>query len=396
MKALYLSYSIYLIFISSLISLGTSVNGQTVLINSSSTWNYLDDGSNQGTDWRATNFNDASWSTGPAELGFGNSPASQLVSGHIGYYFRKIVNITNPSQYSNFTMNIRRDDGIVVYVNNIEIYRNNMPAGIINYNTVASSTCTDDGNAVLTVSVPNTVFVNGNNTVAAEVHNRSTSSSDITFELALVGNSGGSCAVPDVSLFGNRNKTSTSAEVFWVPVVGAQSYNVAYRIRNSGSSYSAPVNTLSSDLVLGNLQASTNYEFIVQSVCAGNASSSYSASGWFTTLAASSGTCAIPNYLLFGNRNRTSTSTEVYWVAIQGAISYNVAHRVRNSGASYSVPVNTSSTFINLSNLQASTNYEFIVQSVCSGNTSSSYSVSGWFTTLSSTPVSCAVPNYLL
>ena len=396
MKTLYVSYSILLTFITAFISFETTVQAQTVIIAASSSWKYLDDGSNQGTNWRTTTFNDATWNSGAAELGFGDSPVTVLAASKIGYYFRKTVNITNPSQYSNFTMNIRRDDGIVVYVNNVEVYRNNMPTGVINYNTPAASTCTDDGNTVLNVTLQSTAFANGNNTIAAEIHNRSTSSSDLTYELALSANSATTtCGIPNVNLFGTRNKTSTSAEVFWVAIPGALSYNVEYRIRNSGASYSAPISTNSTFVVLSNLQAETNYEFIVQSVCAGNVTSSFSTSGWFTTLAGQSGTCAVPNYLTFGTRNKTSSSAEVFWVAIPGALLYNVEYRIRNSGASYSAPISTNSTFVVLSNLQAETNYEFIVQSVCAGNATSSFSASGWFTTLTGQSAACAIPDYL-
>ena len=45
------------------------VSGQTVLVPDGSDWKYLDDGSNQGTAWRDTLFNDSSWDSGPAQLG---------------------------------------------------------------------------------------------------------------------------------------------------------------------------------------------------------------------------------------------------------------------------------------------------------------------------------------
>ena len=40
-----------------------------VLLNAGSTWRYLDNGTNQGTAWRAGAFNDSTWKTGAAELG---------------------------------------------------------------------------------------------------------------------------------------------------------------------------------------------------------------------------------------------------------------------------------------------------------------------------------------
>ena len=44
----------------------------TTLISNGSSWKYLDDGSNQGTAWYGTGFNDASWASGNAELGYGD------------------------------------------------------------------------------------------------------------------------------------------------------------------------------------------------------------------------------------------------------------------------------------------------------------------------------------
>ena len=38
-----------------------------------STWKYLDDGSNQGTAWRAPDFDDSNWKSGIAPLGYSAS-----------------------------------------------------------------------------------------------------------------------------------------------------------------------------------------------------------------------------------------------------------------------------------------------------------------------------------
>src|SRR5262245_38291188 len=42
-----------------------------VLVPAGASWKYLDDGSNQGTAWRAPNFNDSSWTSGFAQFGYG-------------------------------------------------------------------------------------------------------------------------------------------------------------------------------------------------------------------------------------------------------------------------------------------------------------------------------------
>ena len=346
------------------------------LIPSNTVFKYLANGSNQGTNWRLPSFNDASWSQGAAELGFGDSPATKLTSGKTTYYFRKTLSISNPSQYSNLTLKIRRDDGIIVYVNGIEVYRNNMPSGTVIYTTKASRTCSDDGSTVFSATLANSVFVNGNNVIAAEVHNRSTSSSDLTFELQLLGNgsTSGSCGIPDVTQFGTMNKTATSAQPYWVGVSGASSYNVEYRIRNTGAAYSAPVNTSSTSVVLSGLQASTNYEFIVQAVCASGAGA-YSPSGWFTTLAGGT-SCDIPAGLSTSSMG-TSTAT-LNWNAVSGASSYKIQYR--QSGVTAWTATTSASNSKAITGLTASTSYEFQVQTVCAAG-SSVFSASATFTT---------------
>ena len=64
-------------------------NTPQVYIPLGTTWKYLDDGSNQGTAWTAPSFNDSSWSSGPAELGFGDGgEATTINSGNITTYIR--------------------------------------------------------------------------------------------------------------------------------------------------------------------------------------------------------------------------------------------------------------------------------------------------------------------
>ncbi|HNP98419.1 MAG TPA: fibronectin type III domain-containing protein, partial [Bacteroidia bacterium] len=363
-----------------MVMLSMKLNGQTTtsIVPANAVFKYYDAGADPGTGWKLASFNDASWAQGAAELGFGDNPVTKLKTGKMTYYFRRTVNIATPSQYSSFIMKVRRDDGIIVYVNGTEVYRNNMPSGTVAYNTKASSTCSDDGASVLTTTLSNTLFIAGNNVIAAEVHNRSTGSSDITFELQLSGNSSGTgtgtCGVPNVSLFGTSNKTSTSAQPYWAAVSGATSYNVEYRIRNSGAGYSAPISTTNTSVVLAGLQPSTNYEFIVQTVCV-SGSSAFSSSGWFTTLAATTA-CEIPAGL--GVSSVTTTSATLNWNSVSGAISYTAQYR--KSGTTAWTTVNATSNAVAVTGLVASTAYEFQVQTVCSSG-NSGYSSASAFTT---------------
>jgi hypothetical protein len=174
---------------------------QTTIIPNGSTWKYKDDGSNQGTSWTATSFNDASWSSGPSELGYGDGDEVTVVNAcgtltqfptcstkYTTTYFRQTFSVTSVSSYTGFTANLRRDDGIVLYVNGVEVYRNNMPTGTITYTTLASAAASDDGTLVLNATIPASVVVSGTNVVSAEIHQNAGSSSDLSFEFNLVGN----------------------------------------------------------------------------------------------------------------------------------------------------------------------------------------------------------------
>jgi hypothetical protein len=164
-----------------------------IIIPKGSGWKYLDDGSNQGTSWRAATFNDASWASGNAELGYGDGNETTVVNGgssgnrYITTYFRKTISALNTSLFSGYFLRVKRDDGVVIYVNGTEVYRNNMPLGTITATTFASSTVSDDGNNFTTASIASSPFVSGNNTIAVEIHQRSRTSSDISFDLELTG-----------------------------------------------------------------------------------------------------------------------------------------------------------------------------------------------------------------
>jgi len=169
---------------------------QTTLVPLGSSWKYLDNGTDQGIAWRGTTFNDAGWATGNAELGYGDGDEATVVgyggnasAKYITTYFRKTITITNSGNYNDYTVNVRRDDGLVLYVNGVEVYRSNMPIGTITYTTLAPGAASDDGATIQTAVIPASVMVTGTNVISAEIHQNAANSSDLTFELQLLGNS---------------------------------------------------------------------------------------------------------------------------------------------------------------------------------------------------------------
>ncbi|HSC75073.1 MAG TPA: metallophosphoesterase [Pseudomonadales bacterium] len=159
-------------------------------------WRYLDNGSNQGTAWRARNFNDSAWATGKAKLGYGFGDETTLINSgpagahYITSYYRHTFDIENPAQFHDLSLTVLRDDGIVVYINGTEVFRNNMPSGAVAFNTVASSeneTATSN-EAYVAAGVIKNVLRTGSNTIAVEIHQSSINSPDSVFALLLGGN----------------------------------------------------------------------------------------------------------------------------------------------------------------------------------------------------------------
>ena len=118
------------------------------------TWKYLDDGSDQGTAWRSQGFDDSGWKSGPSELGYGadGEGAGQIVgfgpdpsAKHLTTYFRTTVNIPNPSEFLNFPLQLKYDDGIAVYINGVEILRQNL-SDVATFSSFANGSIGDEAN----------------------------------------------------------------------------------------------------------------------------------------------------------------------------------------------------------------------------------------------------------
>jgi hypothetical protein len=161
-------------------------------------WKYLDDGSDQGIDWRATNFDDSGWADGPSELGYAEGDEATRVAfidtdplaggtqRNATTYFRADVELSDPAAYSYFIIKLKYDDGAAVYANGMEILRTtNLPANAA-FNTFANRS-TPNEHLFFNFQIPSSRFVDGMNSLAVEIHNASPSSSDISFDMVLRG-----------------------------------------------------------------------------------------------------------------------------------------------------------------------------------------------------------------
>jgi hypothetical protein len=168
---------------------------QVTLLPSGSTWKYLDTGVNAGTAWRGQGFDDSTWASGAAQLGYGDGDEATVVSygpdpanKRVTTYFRRSFSVANAADFIGLAIGLKRDDGAVVYINGQEAARSNMPAGAVAYNTLATTALSGgDESTFVNFNPPATLLVDGVNVVAVEIHQADVTSSDISFDLQLFG-----------------------------------------------------------------------------------------------------------------------------------------------------------------------------------------------------------------
>jgi hypothetical protein len=167
---------------------------QTNFIAAGSVWKFRDIGSNEGTSFAQFTYNDAAWDSGLAQLGYGDDDEATVVSfgpnsgsKYITTYFRRTFQ--NPAGWTitNISFRLLRDDGAIVWLNEREQFRSNMPSGGIIYTTRASAAVDGSGEDTYFESAFTITNLPANNLVAVEIHQSSSTSSDISFDLEVVG-----------------------------------------------------------------------------------------------------------------------------------------------------------------------------------------------------------------
>jgi len=160
-----------------------------------SNWKYNDLGIDLGTSWKDVGYNDVTWESGKAILGYNSTAGSRIENKTISFgpsssskyrtsYFRTTIEIADTSSFGEIGLNLFVDDGAVIYINGVEAGRQNMPLGLIEFSTFANVTVGGTG-AWYFLSIDKTLLHNGINEIAAEVHQVTNNSSDKVFEFEL-------------------------------------------------------------------------------------------------------------------------------------------------------------------------------------------------------------------
>lgn len=165
------------------------------IVQSNSFWKYFT-GTNAPTDWNQPDYDDAAWRQGRAQLGYGDGDENTVIEAgspfgepYITTYFRHTFDLTDPPIFSQILLGLLRDDGGVVYLNGLEVFRSNLPDGVITNGTLATNNVFGlPERTFFTQVLPANALQLGQNVLAVEIHQYGENgelSDDLSFDLYL-------------------------------------------------------------------------------------------------------------------------------------------------------------------------------------------------------------------
>lgn len=177
-------------------ALAATFRTPTVLVPTNAQWKYLVTPFAPDDAWKYTAFPDAAWPSGPAQLGYGDGDEATPIgfgpdpnNRYTTTYFRYAFNVVDPSVFGALLVRLLRDDGGIVYLNGVEIFRSNMGGGAPVYPTLAPADAlpADEMTQFYSTNIMTSLLLAGTNVVAVEIHQQSANSPDLSFALELRG-----------------------------------------------------------------------------------------------------------------------------------------------------------------------------------------------------------------
>ena len=153
-------------------------------------WRYIVPNSEPSANWKDQSFDDSNWNEGEGGFGYGDNDDGTIVDQVLSVYFRKKFYVEDISKLTSAIVSADYDDGFIAYLNGYEIGRSyNLPepGTFVPFDTQTSY---DHEASLYSGGLPesilidslemNNILVNGENVFAIQLHNVSTSSSDMS------------------------------------------------------------------------------------------------------------------------------------------------------------------------------------------------------------------------
>ncbi len=172
----------------SIIGGGTTV-ADTPLVDAGETWKYLKGTAEPPADWKNQGFNDASWPSGAAGIGYGDNDDATVLTdmqnSYLTIYCRKTFNLADRSSVNELVLSVLVDDGFYAYLNGVQVASYNVASPAFNAGA-AGAVPEPLVSQVIDISSFKNLLASGANTLAFQVHNAGLGSSDLSFNPRLL------------------------------------------------------------------------------------------------------------------------------------------------------------------------------------------------------------------
>ncbi|MBN1779872.1 lamin tail domain-containing protein, partial [bacterium] len=163
-----------------------AVHWETV-IGQGDIWKYSPGSASIGNQWPHFGYDDASWSSGPGGFGYGDQDDSTVVNPTVSLYIRKPFQIDAVSGIQLALLHMDYDDAFVAYINGTEVARSNIGHSGVQPGYDQTADASHEAKMysgglpeVFIIEQVETVFRQGQNVLAVQVHNAGPASSDLT------------------------------------------------------------------------------------------------------------------------------------------------------------------------------------------------------------------------
>jgi len=172
-----------------------SARVEPVLVPSHSWWRFSDSATPPPANWITPGFDDSAWAAGRGRHGYGNDGewtpltfGANAAAKPLAAWFRHAFTLTGADRFGSLRVRLQRDDGAAVFLNGIELFRDNLPEGALTATTRALvSQSGADEQAWWTWILPADALKEGRNVLAVEVRQFAPDSSDLGLDMELTG-----------------------------------------------------------------------------------------------------------------------------------------------------------------------------------------------------------------
>ena len=194
-------------------------------------WHYTVPSSQPSALWNQLDFDDSNWDQGMSGFGYGDDDDATLVPENtISIYLRKTFEIIDLNAIEKVRLDIDYDDGFVAYLNGQEIARNLVSGVIPAFDQLSDghhNALLPQGQRPEHFDVAADFLVEGTNVIAVQVHNQSSTSSDLT-------------ALPVLSLGINNTEYNYRSTPSWFLELVFQSSNLPIVVIETVNNQSIP------------------------------------------------------------------------------------------------------------------------------------------------------------